>query len=203
MIFLKRIIRKKALNSIKIEKELKMKYGILVGFLLVLQLFSFSAVYGQMEDDSPMAHDPKIEFSLLLKDESEFLSNQKSGDFVENFVRKATLMPSNILIKSETSVKLTGTIEREYSTILIEGELKIIDTGDSSLRVQKIIIAPTGSLTIGDNENPIEFDKKVEIVFVKNNDGEVGMFVFGKLLIHGDEINPTFVGVQKHVKKMG
>jgi len=86
-------------------------------------------------------------------------------------------------------------------TILVEGDLQIIDTGDSALRVQKIIVAPSGSLTIGDNQNPIKSDKKVEIVLLGNNEGEVGIFVFGKLWIHGKELSPTFVGLEKHAKK--
>jgi len=88
----------------------------------------------------------------------------------------------------------------EYSTILVEGNLRIINTGDSSLRVQKIIVGPTGSLTIGTNEKPIEDYSKVKIVFVKNKEGELGIFVFGKLEIYGKEVSPTFVELKKSAK---
>jgi len=108
---------------------------------------------------------------------------------------------NNILIKSGTTITLTGSIDREYSTVLVEGNLKIIDTGDSSFRVQKIIVAPTGSLTIGNEESPIQDDKQVEIVFVNNKEGEVGIFVFGSLWIHGKEVNTTFVGLESYVRK--
>lgn len=174
-----------------------LKISIFVG-LLILSISSLSMVYGQME------HDPNKDLSELLKDEneSEFFANQRSGDFQESFLRKSTQSPSNsILIKSGTSIKLTGTFDREFSTILVEGDLRIIDTGDSALRVQKIIVAPGGSLTIGDNQNPIKSDKKVGIVFLGNNEGEVGIFVFGKLWIHGKEVNPTFVGLENFAKK--
>jgi len=182
-----------------------MKFGLTLAFLLILQIFSLSNISGEIEDNSTkMEHDASKDFSELLKDEkkSQFFSNQKSGDFQKNFVRKETQgLPNSILIKEGTSVKLSGTIERSFSTILVEGDLRIIDTGDSSLKVQKIIVAPSGSLTIGDNQSPIKADKKAEIVFLSNNEGEVGIFVFGKLWIHGKEVSQTFVGLEKFARK--
>src|SRR3972149_10387510 len=182
-----------------------MKFGLILAFLLILQISSLSVANGEMEhDSSKMENDHSKDLSDLLKDEdkSKFFANQSSEDFHTNFVRKATLEPSNnnILIKSGTLVKLTGSLDREYSTILVEGNLRIIDTGDSSLRVQKIIVGPTGSLVIGNKKNPIEDDKQVEIVFVNNKEGEVGIFVFGKLEIYGKEVNPTFVGLKSYAK---
>ncbi len=179
------------------------KFGLFFAFMIVA-ISSFSYVNGQMENDStPIDHNPPKDLSDLLKneDKSEFLTNRGSGDFQTIFFRKTIDPSNNILIKSGTSVKLTGSLDRVYSTILVEGKLKIIDTGDSSLRVQKIVVGPTGSLTIGTNENPIDEDKQVEIVFINSKDGEVGIFVFGKLLIHGKEVNPTFVGLESHAKK--
>jgi len=180
-----------------------MKISIFLTFLLILSISSLSIASGQMEpDSSQMEHDPSKDFAELLKDEGQFFSNKRSGDFHDTFVTKATQEPSNgIRVKAGTSVVLTGTIDREFSTILVEGNLRIIDTGDSALRVQKIIVAPSGSLTIGDNLSPIKADKKVEIVFLSNNEGEVGIFVFGKLWIHGKEVSPTFVGLEKYAKK--
>jgi len=181
------------------------KFGMFLAFLSILLISSFSLANGQIEQDSSqMEHDPSKDLSELLKheDKSEFFSNHKSGDFQTIFLRDATLYPSNnILIKSGTSVTLIGSLERDYSTILVEGNLKIIDTGESSLRVQKIIVGPTGSLTIGNNKTPIEEDKQVEIVFERSKEGELGIFVFGKLWIHGKEVNPTFVGLESFAKK--
>ncbi len=181
------------------------KSVIIFALLLILQISSFHFVNGQMGPESiKMEHDPTKDFSELLKndDKSKFFTNQKNGDFFENFVRKATLPPSNdILIKSGTTITLTGSLDREYSTVLVEGNLKIIDTGDSSFRVQKIIVGPTGSLTIGNEKKPIQNDKQVDIVFVNNREGEVGLFVFGNLWIHGKEVNPTFVGLESFAKK--
>jgi len=180
-----------------------MKFGLTLAFLLILQIFSLSNISGELQHNSTkMEHDPSKDLSDLLKDESQFFPNQQSGDFQKNFVRKETQgPPTSILIKEGTSVKLTGTIERSFSTILVEGNLRITDTGNSALRVQKIIVAPSGSLTIGDNLSPIKADKKIEIVFLSNNEGEVGIFVFGKLWIHGNEVNPTFVGLENYAKK--
>ena len=181
------------------------KFGITLVFLLILQIFSLSIVNGEMEDvPSKMEHDPTKDFSELLKDEdqSKFFTNSLSKDFIQNFEKQAKLEPSdnNIIILPGTTVKLKGSPTKEYSTILIEGNLIISGTGDSSLRAQKIIISPTGSLTIGNKENPIHDNKKVEIVFVKNKEGEVGIFVFGSLKIFGKEIHPSFVGLKSSTK---
>jgi len=181
------------------------KFGLILGFLLLLQIFSISIVYGQMEDDSSkMEHDPTKDFAELLKfdDKSEFFTNSLSKDFIQNFEKKATLESSenNIRIMPGTTVNLKGSPTMEYSTILVEGNLRIYDTGDSSFRVQKIIVSPSGSLIIGNNENPIPVDKNVEIVFSKNKDGELGIFVFGKLVIHGKKIDQTFVELKNFAK---
>ena len=173
------------------------KLCITLGLLLLIQIFSLSIVYGEMEQDSSK------DFSELLKDENEskFFTNQKSGDFQKNFLRKETQgFPKSILIKDGTSVKLAGTLDREFSTILVEGNLIIVDTGDSALKVQKLIVGPTGSLTIGTEENPIDNDKNVEIVFINNKEGETGIFVFGKLWIHGTEVYPTFVELKNDAR---
>jgi len=181
------------------------KFSLVLAVLLFLQIFSLSIVNGQVEhDSSKIEHDPNKDFSDLLKYENklQFFSNHRSGDFFDNFEERKTPKPSdnNILIKSGTFVDLKGSPTMEYSTILVEGDLRIINTGESSLRVQKIIIAPTGSLTIGDKENPINYDEQVDIVFVKNKEGEIGIFVFGNLEIFGKEITPTFVGLENSVK---
>jgi len=174
------------------------KFSVILGLLLLIQIFSLSIVNGEIQ------HDPSKDLTDLLKDEneSEFFSNQKSGDFQGNFVRKSTLPPANnIVIKSGTSIQLTGSLDREYSTILVEGNLIIVDTGDSALKVQKIIVGPTGSLTIGNEENPIDNDKNVKIVFINNKEGETGIFVFGKLWIHGSEVDPTFVELKNDARR--
>jgi len=182
------------------------KFGLALAILLFLQIFSLSIVNAQEEDDTTeMEHDPSKDFSELLKYENKlgFYTNQGSGDFINNFEQRKIRDPSdyNIIIKSGTTINLEGSPStREYSTILVEGDLRIINTGDSSLRVQKIIIAPSGSLTIGDKENPIKHDEQVDIVFVKNEEGEVGIFVFGKLEIYGKELSSTFVGLENSVR---
>jgi len=179
-----------------------MNISLFLTFLLILSISSLSIASGQMDpDSSQMEHDPSKDMAELLKDERGFFSNKRSGDFHDNFAIKATQGASNILIKEGTLIELSGTNDSQFSTILVEGDFRIIDTGDSALRVQKIIVAPSGSLTIGNNQNPIKADKKAEIVFLGNNEGEVGIFVFGKLWIHGKEVNPTFVGLEKFAKK--
>ncbi len=181
------------------------KIGLILGLVIIIQVFSIPIIVGEMEHDSAkMEHDHTKDLSDLLKDEDEssFFSNQFSGDFIEFFDENEIQESSknNILIKSGTTVTLQDSPNLEYSTILVEGKLRIIDTKDSALYAQKIIISPTGSLTIGDKKNPISYDKSAKIVFVKNKDGEIGIFVFGKLEINGNKVNPTFVGLESYAQ---
>ena len=100
-----------------------------------------------------------------------------------------------MLIKEGVNLNINGELLPEFSTILIEGSFRIYDTEENPLKVQNIIIAPTGKLIIGTKNEPIDQKRAVEIHFVKNSPGEIGIFVFGELQISGDEIGPTFVEV--------
>lgn len=159
--------------------------------VLLLQLFLFSNIYGQIDQSVDN------ELSKILKDDdkSSFLTNQSGQDFLENFgdTNKLKLSKNNILIKSGTTVVLEGSPLPEYSVILVEGTLEIINTGDSSLRVQKIVVAPNGHLIIGSEKHPIKKESSLEIVFINKKGGEIGIFVFGKLWVHGQDIGQSFV----------
>ena len=184
-----------------------LKFSLILLFSSIILISTLTIVSGEVDPhSSSMEPNPSKDFSDLLKDENprKFYSNQKSGDFQANFVKKATLTPSNsITIKSGTTITLSGPLDpdRGYSTILVEGNLKITDTGNSALRVQKIIVSPSGSLQIGTQGNPINNDKKVEIIFVKSIESELGIFVFGKLFVHGKTIEHTFVDLKNYAKK--
>ncbi len=149
-----------------------------------------SMVYAQEE------HNIQDEIAKLLEGENKknFLSSQKSGSFTANFGNRVILESheNDILIKLGTNVVLERSQLFEYGTILVEGTLNIIETGEDPLRVQKIIVGSTGKLIIGTEKLPIEKKKTVEIIFVKNQPGEIGLFVFGELTIHGYDLGPAF-----------
>ena len=138
------------------------------------------------------AHNPNDELLKLLEGENKqnFLSNLKDDNFGNK--EKLETHDNDILIKFGTNVILDRLNFFEYGTILIEGTLTIYDTGELPLRVQKIIVAPSGKLIIGTEKIPIEKKKTVEINFIKNQAGEIGIFVFGQLTIHGNDLGPTF-----------
>ena len=171
---------------------------IILVILFSYQFYFFQEIFAQEEQSEN--HD----FSELLKDENKyiFLTNQKGNDFSTNFDDSLELKSSknNILIKSGTSITLDGNVKHEFSTMLVEGTLRIIDTSDSALKVQKIIIAPSGQLIIGTEQDPINKKNLVEIVFKRIKEGEIGIFVFGRLEIHGHDIGPSFVELQTFVK---
>jgi len=167
-----------------------MNLRLIIFITALLMLFPASNVTGQEQ--------PEHDFSSLLTGEKleNFLVNQKTfGTFRENFGYKAKIISPNndILIKKDSIIRLEESNLPEYGTILIEGTVTITDTKDYPLKAQKIIITPSGKLIIGTNQSPIDRNKKTEIVFVNNQPGETGIFVFGKLEVHGNDIGPTFV----------
>ena len=139
------------------ENRMKNKLNLL-SIILLIQIVFLSNSYGESEN----SHNDEI--NVLLQDEntSNFLTNERGQDFHDNFrdLSKLSFAENNILIKKNTIVRLDGGKLPEFSTIFIEGELKIINTDDSVLRVQKIIIAHGGKLTIGTEELPIKSDDK-------------------------------------------
>ena len=171
---------------------------LIFSIIILFQFFLFSNTFAQIEHD----HEKVLQELLEGENKYNFLSNQRGEDFTSNFgdLNKLETAENSILIKSGTTIKLQGTQLGEFSTILIEGNLEIIHTGDSLLKVQKIIVAPNGKLTIGNEEHPIEKEKQAKIVFVKQKEGEIGIFVFGELLIHGHKIMPTFVELSSDAK---
>ena len=73
------------------KNEMMIKFCLTLAFLLILQIFSLSTIQGEMEPDSTkMEHDPSKDLPELLEGEdvSKFFTNQNSGDFQTNFVRK-------------------------------------------------------------------------------------------------------------------
>jgi len=91
-----------------------------------------------------------------------------------------------------TNIEIERSQLLEYGTILIDGTLTIHETGDVPLRVQKIIVSSSGKLNIGTEQFPIEEKNNVEIIFVNNQPGEIGLFNFGELTIHGYDLGYTF-----------
>jgi len=179
----------------KCHKNLKFlmlnRMFIIFSITILFQFFLFSNTFAQIEHD----HEKVLQELLEGENKYNFLTNERGEDFTSNFgdLDKLETAENNILIKSGTTIKLQGTQLAEFSIILVEGNLEITHSEDSLLKVQKIIISPNGKLTIGTEENPIEKDKRAKIVFTKQKEGEIGIFVFGELLIHGYKIEPTFV----------
>jgi len=158
---------------------------ILVSFLLPSQS------YGQTEQDQASI----ISKLLVHENVDNFLVNQGDNNvFASNFQNISNLKPSqrDVLIKADSELIIAGEKLQEFSTILIEGTLRIYGTDEFPLRVQKIIVTPTGKLIIGTDEQPIYRGRNVEIIFVNNQQGDIGIFVLGELKIHGHDIGPTF-----------
>jgi len=169
------------------------QFSLIFSILLLSSTFA----YGQSEVDIN-------EMSNLLEDESknDFLKSTKSGKLNENFGNRAKVTEhgNDIWIMPGHRITIDDSTKSEFGTILIDGTLEIFETGDNPLRTQKIIVGPSGKLTIGTNETPIDKNKKVEIVFMKNQPGEIGIFVFGELTLHGFDIGTSFVELTSDAK---
>lgn len=151
-----------------------------------------------------MQNSSELMVSTLLGDvdKNTFIENGEGNRFASNFRNTERLRDSgnNILIKQGSVLILEGERIPEFSTILLEGTLKIRQTNEFPLKVQKIIIAPTGRLIIGTDQQPITPSGLAEIIFVRKQLGEIGIFVFGELIIHGHNIGPTFVELVNDAK---
>ena len=168
-----------------------MKYSLFIFFFaFFIPIIILHPSYAEIE------HSTNKTMSDLMENENRyiFLTNQRGQDFNFNFgdAVKLNQADSSIIIKSGTTVVLDESPKQNYETILVEGELRITNTENIPLRVQKIIVGPSGLLTIGNNQNPVNDENTVEIVFEKMNDGEIGIFVFGQLQIHGEDIGRSF-----------
>jgi hypothetical protein len=158
-----------------------------------------------MNASGEIDHSGHHEIFKLLEGENigNFLAIKNGIKFEQNFVdiEKLNAAENDIFIEPNTDVIISGDAAPEFSTILIEGTLRIHQTGQHPLKVQKIIISPTGKLVIGTQDEPILPTQRVEIIFSKTQSGEIGIFVFGELTIYGDETSPTFVGLVGDVKQ--
>lgn len=185
-----------------------MDYSIYVKFrlplfliLTALSVSSMSAMaFGQMQDHNNMDNSPEKMISKFLEgeDTSKFETTHSGTKPLSYFGGIYNAAKNNLLIKSGTEVTLGGEPISEFSTILVEGTMRITDTATSTLKVQKIIIGPTGKLIIGTDNAPI--NNKVEIVFVKNKPSEIGIFNFGELSVIGANVSPTFVQLVSDAK---
>lgn len=173
----------------------KLKHLSILIIVLCISI-PFLVGYGQIQTSS------ENDIAELLKGEnvSNFLVIQEERKFVSNFRDENKLLSAgnSVLIKSGIESVIDGESLPEFSTLLIEGTLRVLESNGFPLKVQKIIIGPSGKLIIGTNETPIE--NEAEIVFIKKQEGEIGIFVFGELTINGRDIGSSFVELLSDVK---
>lgn len=169
-----------------------MKIDSKFGFALIIVIFFSSflsnAIFAQEEDIQDHHHLTEV---LGEQNKENFFVIDES--LASNRINLSMLQQSNnnILIPAGVEVVINGEATPDFSTILVEGTLNVIKTEDVPLKVQKIIISPSGSLTIGTETNPV--GSAAEIIFEKKETGEIGIFVFGDLTIHGNTVQPTFL----------
>ncbi|MEL6119141.1 MAG: G8 domain-containing protein [Pseudomonadota bacterium] len=95
-------------------------------------------------------------------------------------------------------IKLTysGDSDAELFTLRVDGALDFATDTNSTLIVDTFVVAPSGSLTIGTEEEPIQDDVDVNIVFANNGPINTdwdptlisrGLISHGKVEIHGHE----------------
>jgi hypothetical protein len=192
---MKQIIKHR--NSIKLN--LKRFYFGLVILLLAFICIEHQESYGQTGHVGKHNRPEDILAKLLDgEDITKFQAVTSGNRFTLETVHIDSRL-NDVRIHANQELIIASELPYDFSTILIEGTLKIYSNNKSVLKAQKIIIAPYGKLIIGNYNDPIYND--VEIIFKKTQPGEMGIFVLGELVIYGREVEPVFVELINDAKK--
>ena len=115
-----------------------------------------------------------------------------------------TVPTSEDLVRINEGVSVQFDTETEIDSLEILGELEFVTDQDTSLLVTTITVLPSGSLTIGTADNPIEDAVSVNVVFrdIELQTGTIdnpgidplqygnGLLVFGEFTTHGADKTP-------------
>ncbi|MEO3417425.1 G8 domain-containing protein, partial [Roseovarius sp. CAU 1744] len=103
---------------------------------------------------------------------------------------------AKVLIPKGVSVTYDGESDASLFTVRVDGELSFATDMDTKMLVDTLVVAPSGRLEIGTEDNPIQDDVNAEIVIANNGDIDInwdpsllsrGVISHGQVEIHGAE----------------
>lgn len=103
---------------------------------------------------------------------------------------------AKVLIPEGVNIKYDHVSTEELFTLRVDGHLEFATDTDSQLIVDTFVVSPSGELTIGTEDNPVDPDVNVDIIFANNGPIDTdwdpmllsrGLISHGKTTIHGAE----------------
>ena len=103
---------------------------------------------------------------------------------------------AKVLIPKGVSVTYDGESDASLFTVRVDGELSFATDTDTKMVVDTFVVAPSGRLEIGTEDNPVQDNVTAEIVIANNGDINVnwdpsllsrGVISHGQVEIHGAE----------------
>jgi len=170
---------------------------------------SYSSVNVQNETVrmARMIQEKKLTFNLVSVKTNETIN---SGDWSDSSIWKSGQVPkegARVVIHSNHRVVINSQIDTPLRTLLVEGELAFNPHKNTRLIADTIITANNSILRVGEPREPIEGDKKAEIIISDyNSEGMItndpqnpdydplrigqGLLINGEFLAHGESKTP-------------
>ena len=149
-------------------------------------------------DDEALMMEHTAALDLVARDEATHIA-VRNGDWSDPDTWYNGEIPDDdarVLIPEGIHVDYATVSEARLFTLRVDGELEFATDTDSTLIVDTIVTSPTSVLTIGTEEEPVEADVNIDIIFANNGPIDVdwdpmllsrGIISHGEVSIHGTE----------------
>lgn len=146
--------------------------------------------------DSPLMGEHMLVLDLVPRDEATHVAIS-DGDWFDASTWHNGEIPGDdakVLIPEGITVDYGDVSDARLFTVRVDGELDFAPNADSKMVVDTFVVSPTGTLTIGTTDDPIQSDVQVDIVIANNGaidtdwDPELlsrGLISHGEASFHG------------------
>ena len=118
-----------------------------------------------MSDGEMMMHPEHMAaMKLVPSDQADHVAT--SGNWSEIWGQDAPTSGDEVLIPKGVTVTVDGQFDAELDWIRVDGTLKFATDRDTALRVETIVVTPTGHLQIGTADQPIDPRFHAQVTFV-------------------------------------
>ena len=123
------------------------------------------ALMSGMSDGEMMMHPEHMAaMKLVPSDQADHVAT--SGNWSEIWGQDAPTSGDEVLIPKGVTVTVDGQFDAELDWIRVDGTLKFATDRDTALRVETIVVTPTGHLQIGTADQPIDPRFHAQVTFV-------------------------------------
>ncbi|SEW44380.1 G8 domain-containing protein [Cognatiyoonia koreensis] len=149
-------------------------------------------------DHSGMAKEHLAALDLVPRDEATHIA-VRDGDWDDPDTWYQGNIPgdgSRVLIPEGVHVHYDFESDARIFTLRVDGELEFATDTDSKLVVDTFVASPTSKLVMGTEDNPVDADVNIDIIFANNGAINVdwdpmllsrGLIAHGEVSIHGTE----------------